>query len=163
MKVNVSIDPGVKGCGLAIWFEKNLVHAEYTGALGGQAHPLFESIPGLVKALEGVEIDTIVIEKPKVYNAAQQMGDQRDLINLAITVGAAGYALADKAEVVLIVEPWEWKMQTPKAISNKRTKAALMPEEHAMVQLPSAASLHHNVWDAIGIGLWRFDKNRGPV
>ena len=160
MLVDVAIDPGVHGCGVSVWYENNLVHAEYAKGHGSQVHPLMEVIPGVVKALEGMEIDTLLIEKPKVYDTAHQIGDQRDLINLSIVVGEILYALAPQTKAALLVEPWEWKNQTPKHISEKRTRKALLAEETKMVVLPSAKSLHHNVWDAVGIGLWRFGGHR---
>jgi hypothetical protein len=55
------------------------------------------------------------------------------------------------------VLPNKWKGNLPKKICKDRCKAVLTPEELARVKTED-----HNVWDAIGIGLWylgRLKKN----
>jgi len=155
----VAIDPGVRGCGVAVFHDGEFVHAQYTGCFGGQVHPLLEPGARLLSEVSGIfdlGVSELVIEKPKVYDTRHQKGDQRDLVNLAIVVGGIMEAASPFVGSILLVEPWQWKGQTPKEISNERTKAALTKAELEGVSLPKAKSLHHNVWDAIGIGLYRW-------
>ena len=159
----VSIDPGVRGLGLARFEDGVLKGAGYVRAFEGDV-----ACVGLTDALQSsfrtplktlADIDELVIEKPKVYDVRHQKGDQRDIVDLAIAVGSIVRALSH-ACVVTLVEPSGWKGQTPKAISVERTIKALSPNELAQVILPRAKKLQLDVWDAIGIGLWRLGRDR---
>ena len=161
--IGVAIDPGVHHCGVAIFQDGELAHAQLTTGLGGQAHPLLEPIPHVVEMVadlvDGEELlYGLVIEVPKVYRSEHQKGDQRDLINLAVVVGALAQALSQYFEGILIIEPSVWKGQQKKHHTEKRVLEELTKEELERVQLPSAKSIQHNIFDAIGIGLWRWRK-----
>jgi hypothetical protein len=152
MKVFVYIDPGVHGCGVAAFGDNELLTAAYVNGLGGAHHPLLEVVGPVAAWVEnlGVPVHTVMIEKPKVYDAAFQKGDQRDIVNLAVVVGA----LASKLNLpTALREPWEWKGQTPKDVTTARAKAVLEPEELAGIDMPRLKSLEHNVWDAVAMGL----------
>ena len=69
-------------------------------------------------------------------------------------------ALAPYSKSILHVTPAQWKGQTPKKVTEQRARKALTWDELVAVELPSARSLHHNVWDAVGIGLWRWGGGR---
>ncbi|WP_246137120.1 hypothetical protein [Myxococcus llanfairpwllgwyngyllgogerychwyrndrobwllllantysiliogogogochensis] len=100
----------------------------------------------------GNEPHQLVIEMPRVYSAAHQKGDQNDLIQLAGVVGMLGGYLPNVASR-RSVYPRDWKGTVDADAFIERIKQRLSPVEHLRVELPSATSLHHNVWDAIGIGL----------
>lgn len=161
--LTLSIDPGVKNA-CAVWYEARLVTAQLCAGLGGQVNTCLEGIEPVVMLAKSFEqfglFDTILIEKPVVYDTAHRKGDQQDLIGLAIVVGALTSALAPYAKSILHVTPAQWGGQTPKRIKNERARKALTEDELAVVELPSAKSLHHNVWDAIGIGLHRWGNKR---
>lgn len=170
MTLTMSIDPGVKNA-CAVWYDGQLVSAKLLYGLGGQAHVCLESVEPVVQFVEdfGSEPATlshakafaeIVIEKPMVYDTARQKGDQQDLIGLAIMVGALTSALAPYAQGILHVTPSQWKGQTPKEVTKKRAIKTLSEDELAVVELPTAKGLQHNVWDAVGIGLYRWGKMR---
>lgn len=160
----VAIDPGVHVCGLAAFVEGELVHAELTTGLGGQIHPLLEVVDGVEHALKtlttGLEmqVETLIVEKPQVYEARLQKGDQRDLIDLAIVVGCILDRARPYATSALLVHPHDWKQNTPKDITAARVEKHLSPEEYARIEWPSANSSRHNVYDAIALGLWRLDR-----
>lgn len=160
MDTMISIDPGSDGCGFAFWAEGVLLHAEYVSGLGGAVHPLMQAALGLERnfrdlATQVGTIETLVIEYPQVYATAQQKGDQQDLIKLAIVVGGIMRMASMYTKTVLPVLPREWKGQAPKDVTEHRMQKHLTEAELAAIQLPSAKSLHHNVWDAVGIGYWR--------
>jgi len=157
MTLLLSIDPGVRTAA-ALWYEGQLVHAQLFGGEGGQVHTCLEPVPAIVHVANTLALDTVVIEKPKIYDAQHQKGDQRDIVDLAVLVGALTQALAPYTQAILHVEPWQWKGQTPKSVTEARARAALSSDELAAVDLPRAEKLQHNVWDAIGIGLWRLGR-----
>jgi hypothetical protein len=55
---------------------------------------------------------------------------------------------------VELVQPRQWKGTVDKDVMIERIKTSLDLSEMKNVCLPKAKGLHHNVWDAIGIGLW---------
>ena len=161
----VSIDPGIHGCGLAVFAQSTLLGAEYVSGIGCQMHPLLEIVDGIERSLNSImnqigTIDTIVIETPQVYQTAHQKGDQRDLVDLAIVVGGILAVSRSTANAALLVRPAEWKGQLPKDVSAKRVISILGEDERSAIELPTASRLYHNVLDAIGIGLWRLGRSK---
>jgi len=70
-----------------------------------------------------------------------------------------GEMLVDEGDTqVFEYLPAQWKGQAPKTVITERTKRALASAELSRVVLPSAASLAHNVWDAVGLGLYHLKK-----
>ena len=170
--VIISIDPGVRGCGVSLFVGGQLVAASYVPGIGGHANPLLECANEVVgqidtwgvtaKNMEEYEMSPIpraniaVIEVPQIYREAQQKGAQEDLIRLAIVVGTVAHAIEDYCHSILFIEPHDWKGNTPKDISETRTRGKLSPEELQCVE--DAGAKQHNTWDAIGIGLWRVGR-----
>lgn len=159
-KLTIYIDPGLRGCGVAVFADGELLHAEYTSSLGGHATPLLEAAAGVEAMIQRLGIvapgslgfDLFVVERPKIYDAAHQKGDQKDIADLLIVVGSLMVIGADIARAVLAVEPWEWKGQTPKDVTAQRVDKHLSDDERSRIEWP-AKTLRHNVIDAIGIGL----------
>jgi hypothetical protein len=162
--VIVAIDPGRHGHGLSAYtLGRVLAHAEYVGGIGGQKHMYLETLPELEARFRVLApIEDLIIEIPQVYDTAHQRGDQADLIDLAAVVGAC-MALARPylSGGACVVRPAAWKGQLPKDVSERRIRSKLSADELARVELPSAGSLHHNVWDAIALGFWRAHKISG--
>ena len=97
----------------------------------------------------------VLIELPRIHVVTRGgKADPADIIRLATLVGAFAQYWTMQGSVVRLIEPAQWKGQTPKDITLSRCRAALEPDELQRVELPRAASKAHNVWDAIGIGLW---------
>lgn len=105
--------------------------------------------------LRGVPPTSAVLEIPQVYVRNRSKGDPNDLIMLAGLVGAFAYRFA---EGHVLYKPAEWKGQVKKEITEMRARKRLSPEELARVQLPSAKSLAHNVWDGVALGLFHFGR-----
>ncbi|MCP3167706.1 hypothetical protein [Myxococcus qinghaiensis] len=161
----VSIDPGLRHCGVAVF---DLLSGERATlqAAGLPRNPrppggelslvswdfMAFSVREWLRPYLGDAPYRLIIELPRVYAAAQQKGDQNDLIQLAGVVGMLGGCLPG-----VIgrrgVYPRDWKGTVDADAFIERIKQRLDAVEHLRVELPSAASLHHNVWDAIGIGL----------
>lgn len=159
MKTLIAIDPGKHGLGVALFGDGSLIAAKYSGALGGQPHTLLEAIEPFEKTFAewrtatGWPIDSVVIERPQTYQGAKALADPRDILDLTIVVGALMQAVKPWTKGILIVYAGSWKGQVPPDICIDRAKNALTEDERAGVELPKA-SIDHNVWDAIALGLW---------
>ena len=150
----LAIDPGLRGCGVSFWTDGVLMYAEYlrNPAISGQGVSAWYQMARIVRHRTGGQENLcFVAEVPQVYQGSNQKGDPNDLIELAGVVGAVAWAV--EADECVTYRPREWKGQTPKEIMLPRIRAKLSQEELDRVNLPSAASLQHNVWDAVGIGL----------
>lgn len=140
------IDPGVNGCGASVFVAGELVLAAY---LRTRAEVLDFLRKNLMKD------DRLIIEFPRVYRAAQQKGDQNDLLQLARAVGRVEEAALEACGLTPeLVAPRDWKGTLNGDDMVERIKGRLHAYERVRVKLPSAASLAHNVYDGVGIGLW---------
>lgn len=159
----ISLDPGLRHCGLAIWHGTALVWAGLVkGPKEGRGPQAWATMSDAVHTavhtakLPDFYVGGCVVEYPQVY--ARGPGDPADLIELAGVVGAVVANLSESPPCEITgYLPREWKGQVPKEIQNARTLAKLGPGEKAAM-VPCAASLVHNVWDAIGIGLAHLQK-----
>lgn len=99
----------------------------------------------------------IVVERMAAYGAS----DPNDLIGVTLSSGiAAGNLATDKVEAV---PARAWKGNAPKSITQRRTAALLTDAERALVGHELGGepkSLHHNVWDAIGIAMYAIRRGR---
>jgi hypothetical protein len=161
MKI-LTVDPGLRACGVALWIDAKLRRAELVPS-GVQkiAHlgPAVSTMASRVYAAVG-NIDLVVVELPQTYRGRAAKGDANDLIAIA-TVGGAILRTFHSPGVLVL--PHEWKGTIPKKtkegvnIIRERAREKLSEEELANVSLP-ASSLEHNVYDAIGLGLWYLER-----
>lgn len=95
----------------------------------------------------------IVGERQVVYPGARGLKtNPNDLLDLAMCAGAFYGALCVEMRASLrLVEPAEWKAQVPKDICRRRIEAMLSDEEKSAIKKGGEM---HNVYDAIGIGLF---------
>ncbi|TQF13721.1 hypothetical protein FJV41_22360 [Myxococcus llanfairpwllgwyngyllgogerychwyrndrobwllllantysiliogogogochensis] len=168
MRLLLAIDPGLRECGIALF---DLDSGELLAA-GMPTNPerkarglsawarMAEGVAAFVssfleplRAAGGTLSITVASECPQVYTAGKSKGDPNDLIELAGVVGRVAGALGATSERSYL--PREWKGTLDGDVMVERIKARLgeRPHEHLRVQLPRASEKHHNVWDAIGIGL----------
>jgi len=154
----VSLDPGLRGCGLAYWNEDgSLAHVAYVRNTvkqgdGPRAWTGYQST-----YIWNRRTAYFISEVPQVYRVGASKGDPDDLIQLAGVVGV--FSMLIQSDVRMGVKPREWKGQVPKDVHHARLVKTLTPEEMAMVEAAAPPSLRHNVLDAVGIGQWWF-KNR---
>jgi hypothetical protein len=154
--VLISLDPGVKVAGVAIFEDNELTRAFLARGSGWHetAEAAWQALTDSYPASVLLNADAAV-EIPQIYESRET--DPNDLITVALMAGAFASPVCGEITTYL---PFSWKGQVPKPIMTKRTKNKLSFEEHARVELPSARGLQHNVWDAIGIGLHHLRKNR---
>lgn len=162
MKQIVCVDPGLNACGVAI----------FSGETGRLEHAaLVENLRiacDLPTRWEGMALAvgqwlspqsarptvnrTLVVEMPKIYSAAKSKGDPNDIVNLAGVVAAVTTLTPCSGRRLLFPRDWKGTID-PDDLIDRWIKPRLSPIEHTKVSLPTAESLQHNVWDAIGIGL----------
>lgn len=84
--------------------------------------------------------------------------DPNDVLQCNGAAGAMTMIFPD-VPVIGVERPENWKGSIPKADMTARIQSRLSesPEELARVE-PCAASLQHNILDAVGIGLWYFGR-----
>lgn len=151
----IAVDPGIRGCGIAVFQDKSLRRAAYVeNDVSGSG--LAWTVDGMQSAvldwisneLEPEAQKYWIAECPQIYQGGKQKGDPNDLIALALVIGGLPCARYYK--------PSEWKGQVPKDITLKRIKAKLFSEELKTIDLAGAKS--HNIFDAIGIGLFHLGR-----
>ena len=150
----ISIDPGLRSCGVALWNDSTLTSAFLLKGSPKNIGP--DAWQEMRAALipYSYQFPHAVIEFPQVYVRSRSKGDPNDLLQIAAIVGGLS-ALFTNVEVV---RPAEWKGQVPKEVTRARAQARLSAGEISRVSLPTK-SLEHNVWDAIGIGLWKIKRS----
>lgn len=153
----LSVDPGIRGCGVALWESaaKRLVSCAYVKnpALTGEGPVEAARMAGAIYTLNAKnDVSFLALEWPQVYRVGKQKGDNNDLLPLA-GVQAALVALFPLAGVG-VVRPHAWKGQVPKDVMCNRVVGRLVgPEVTVFRKCGVAKSLEHNVIDALGIGL----------
>lgn len=163
----LSVDPGIGGCGCALWEGPKLLRAAYVGneVADGHKGDLYERARGMAQSVahwvqEPEIIGHAVIELPQTYGGRAAKGDTNDLIALATVCGALAATFAEA--VLSCVVPREWKGNTPKEVTSARVLEAFSDDEVAqsVISMPRAKGLRHNVYDGIGIGLWWLKKQK---
>jgi hypothetical protein len=164
--VILTVDSGTRVLAYAGWERNKLIR---TGATRSGAKTLAVRACDMVSDMlisvcgDGrTTISDIVVEMPVVYPHSKNKTDPNDLIALAIVAGAAlGYIPVMRHRLVTAAE---WKGQQPKDVTQRRVVKELSFKEERVLEsalscLPS--SLHHNVYDAVGIGLWYLNRTGG--
>ena len=140
--VLVAIDPGKHASGIA----------EFDGGILTYAW-LGNSV--------SLNADEFVVEIPQVYRTGLRKGDPNDLIDLAFAAGMMiGQADPHDSIDTTKVRPSVWKGQAKKDVIRRRIEKRLQASEMqvmAAVDRVTGAKAH-NVWDAVGIGMWRLGR-----
>ena len=159
----LAVDPGIRGCGVAIFAGTDLARAGYVKneCKSGNGPREAAMMAWKIQAwAELYEIGGIAVEWPQVYRSAKLRGDPNDLLPLSAVAGALAALFPDAQ--VSATRPAEWKGQMPKDICHARVIAQLGDTERR--RIAPAGALTHNVLDAVGIGLYargRFSPRKG--
>ena len=138
----LSVDPGTKERGWANWKDGKLIGC---GIARGK------DWISTVKAMPDIKVDELVIEDQQIYRHSRI--DAHSLLAVARVVGA--FVILYDSPKVRLVKPQEWKGQVPKAICNKRTISKLNETEiDVLTTKQYRRTILHNLFDAVGIGLW---------
>lgn len=158
MTRTLCVDPGLRGVGVAVFEGKMLARAAYleNPAKSGRGYKVaYEMARALYDWLDGETCPVAVVEFPRIYPGHAKI-DNNDLIDIA-TVGAAIASWCEAHEIVSVF-PADWKGTVKKEVMTSRIKAELSAVEAGKVDKSCRRSLLHNVYDAVGIGLWRFGR-----
>lgn len=173
----VAVDPGIRGCGVAIFESDKLVRAAYVPNLVEEGNQANEAASMAAAVWHWVKshydpawfsVDELALEWPKIYATRIRRGetkeDPNDMVALA-GVQSSIATLFEDAEPYSYY-PSDWKGQMKKEPCHRRIQERLeRVGDFAPLAKASdeAGSLAHNIWDAVGIGLFhvrRFDKKR---
>ncbi len=164
----LAVDPGIRGCGAAIFEGGVLVRAAYikSNVATGNTAAASRGMANAVRDWAGLSLNAIALEWPRVYAARIREGkagkaDPNDLLGLCGVDGAI--AMAYPYNLVDCFAPSEWKGQLTKEACQGRIRGRLSSVEMEILAAVTPASLAHNVFDAVGIGLFRlgrFDRVR---
>jgi hypothetical protein len=156
------VDPGIRGCGAALFDGKTLRAATWVRnpVEKGGGPTAWDGVADAVIswalrdqwafAWAPVEIDLIGVEVMQIRRAGGRAGRQSDLVDL---VGVAGaIRIPGVPRVGYAPEEWKGNMDGQKFI-DERIKPRLTADEAARVVLPSRKAEWDDVYDAIGIGL----------
>lgn len=153
----LTIDPGINGCGIAAFSDDGRVaRAYYVKNPCPKNNPMPERVVRMVATItasvNGVGLDTLLVEVPQIYTRGKSKGDPNDLIPLAgISYGIASAFFELYGVLAKQYLPREWKGNIDADLMIERIKARLSPAELAVCTGPTY--LLHNVYDAVGIGL----------
>lgn len=174
----LSIDPGIRGCGAALWLHKRLVAAAYVKSPASKGSGPREAVDCARAVAEWMAerskeyrffppatVD-LAVEWPQTYGGRASRGDANDLFALS-GIDSALCALLEPDNVKSYA-PREWKgaLQKPASVNSPYPVEAMVlrrldESETKAVELPTNKRLHWDVWDAVGVGLkhvGRFDK-----
>lgn len=154
----MGIDPGLRGCGIAIfkgpwleraWYQYNSERVERGPKAWADMGRAVNR--GLEERGFSTNVDVLCIEYPQVYKTRWQKGDQDDIIQLAAATGSVSRSLdiANKFGVV----PVAWKGNVPKPVHNGRVMKRLTEEEKGLME-SCPENLRNNLIDAVGLGLY---------
>ncbi len=161
----LSLDPGIRGVGVAFFQDKLLVLASYVrnpskhGNGPAECLTMAQAVVAWVNKL-GV-VDDLVVEWPRIYTVGKQSdgeGNWRDPNDLLPLVGVdcAVAALLPNLKEITRLYPDNWKAQNKKSVTSSRGLARLSEDEKLRVE--DAGELTHNLLDALVIGLYKLGR-----
>lgn len=164
-KLLVSIDPGYKDCGVAIFRGGELDHCHHvvcktTGMV--EAIQFTETARCVVDyVMNAIDCSTfdLIIEYPQQY--ARSPAPRESVQRLVGVVGSLVSQFQSKTGGlglrVTTYKPREWKGQVPKDVMFRRITSKLSGDEIDRIPPLSKTRLSH-VYDAVGIGLYHLGR-----
>lgn len=147
----VSIDPGRAHVAWAAWNNASLQGAGVYETPG--ECDLGAVVSGLLRQVQ-VRAELVVLEQ-MAYRPGRSNSQPHDLLD----VMAAGSAVAARvSDQIVFVAATVWKGQEPKVVTQSRVDRRLTALEASILQSVLAVvrrSRHHDVYDAVGLGLYR--------
>jgi len=153
----VAVDPGKWACGVAVFDSETLTDAWLSIRAKDQDWPVM--VGNVIRRTSVLMTSALILELQKAYAGGKQEADPADLIQLAMIVGGFYYAgSASSNNRVLGYFPYEWKRQLNKEQIIERVKSRLAPGELSKAELTGAKTKDHNIWEAIGLGLFHLGR-----
>jgi hypothetical protein len=157
--VLVAIDPGLRGCGVAVFVAGVLLTAFYVDGIEKRARgpKVWRKLAmQVLAALPAMRIHVLLIEIPQTYADHKSRAD--DLHQLTGVAGAIASAVA--SDEVWGVFPRTWTGRIAKTERHSELLATMSPEELAKIIAPQFKTYTHNIFDAVGIGRWYLQKGK---
>lgn len=158
----LAVDPGIRGCGVALFDDINgLMNATYVKNPATKGNTLNEVV-SLVREVgfffPQYGVSELVVEQPCIYAHERfKEKDPNDLLPLRAIGGALAMFYESPANIVQYFPP-EWKQNMPKGAGfEKRVMDRLTGSERANIK-DHPRSIMHNVFDAIGLGLFHLGR-----
>lgn len=165
----IAVDPGLRGCGVAVFRNGNLQHAEYVvnsnkTDRGPLAHMLMAEAVAVAVTERFPSSNTerryVIVEFPQHYPGPGKPIDVNDLFDIAGVASACLVTLATWAPVEDVDCRWSlprgWKGNIAKEIMTRRICDSLTDRERRLIV--KAGSKDHNTIDACGLGLWQLGR-----
>ncbi len=153
MSMFYAVDPGKKQSAVACFRNGELIAVYF-------AH---QTSVDLDPKLKG----EVVMEVPMVYGGPMRENvNPNDLVDITAAGMGVAAQLSKPSTRIRQVKPSEWKGQVPKKITQQRTERLLTQAERIRLGqclAPIKASLRHNLWDAVGIGLFALKRARRGI
>lgn len=173
----LAVDPGARGCGVALFRSGVLVRAEYLAYIGSKdpwphgdtaadrwacaalVRDWFRTRPDVYATWASSGNGVLLVEEMKVYAGSLSKGDPADLLRLQAIGYAVVGAFASLGWEVESVLAGTWNGQVPRDIRMARTLAWLEKQGTAgqVIRPAREPRLVHNAVSACGIGRWRVD------
>lgn len=159
------IDPNLRGCGVALFFGKDLIAADYVKnpVLEGRGYKTYVPLGIEVATWRGYKVKEdfeVLIEMPRIYGTVHQKGDPNDTLDLVGVGSAVATAISlyhpGKA-IITHVFPSDWKGQLEKKAMLERIESKLTDAERGVLT-PQTKADREDMLDGVGIGLWRHNR-----
>lgn len=162
----IAVDPGLRGCGLAVFRNGVLHHAQYVKNTnsrdrGPVAHMSMAEC--VAHAAEQCIVQAkvhLIVEFPRIYPGPGKAIDPNDLLDVAGVASAVVCTVASWQAMedsnCRFVYPSDWKGNIKKEIMTERIRLALTEGERGVIV--GAGSKDHNTIDAAGLGLWQLGR-----
>jgi hypothetical protein len=171
----ISLDPGIRGCGVAQFEGSRLARAAYAPNPIRKGNDLAAVVEMAAAVFHWAgQPDSLVAEWPQSYGPAHQKGDQADLFPLAgIDAALAAMMAWGRPLPVSRYLPHEWKGTINADAMLLRIRKRLTVSENNAIDFPvgtcpdcrtgdrpcrKSNCLAHNVVDAIGLGLFHLGR-----
>lgn len=152
----VSVDPGKRRCGVALWVDGVLVWAGRVAGRQRRGHwssvVVAQAVAVEVRNRGGVGAAWVVEDQQDYPGQGAKTADLDALRAVVRSLRAVSESLST-------VRPSEWKGNVPKAVHHRRVRAVLSSAE-----LGRLSSLDLDTLDAVALGLWALGRvGRGGV
>jgi hypothetical protein len=164
----LGVDPGKRGCGVALFSEGWLKEAAYVPA--EEDEPPWSAVSAVLAwASKHVDVSApgegaaVVVERMKVYAGRRGNADPSDLLELEAVAGGVLCVFAACGWLPVGVLAREWNGQIPRDVRMQRTRSWISSrgrQEVTRVLPCKPPALVHNAWSAIGIARWYLDHTR---
>ena len=173
MSTILSIDPGIRGVGVAVWRHGRLHAAAWVQnpcSTGSGPREAAEAARAVHVHCGLARLDTLVLEYPQIYSrgGGRTKGDPNDLLPLAAVDGALAALFPEAAVVYFTPSVWKGQVDKPKSVHEeyaieRRVRERLDESELLRIVWPGNKKHRWDVVDALGVGLHhlgRFERKR---